>query len=106
MKWRGSTIHVAKTKALVRSAPLFSHICKKPVFSRRGSLVGEHSQPDSAKADDGMRHVGFRVFLVLYHYLCYKNDVILYDQSSSYPVVSILRNEFQALSLTKLYGLN
>ena len=46
-----------------------------------------------------MRHVGFRVLLVLYHYLCYKNDVILYDQSSSYPVVSILRNEFQAFLL-------
>ena len=68
--------------------------------------LGDHPQPDSAKAVDGMRHVGFRVLLVLYHYLCYKNDVILYDQSSSYPVVSILRNEFQALSLTKLYGLN
>ena len=53
-----------------------------------------------------MRHVGFRVLLVLYHYLCYKNDVILNDQSSSYPVSIILRNEFQALSLTKLDGLN
>ena len=63
-------------------------------------------QPVSAYSVDGMRHVGFRVLLVLYHYLCYKNDVILYDQSRSYPVVSILRNEFQALSLTKLYGLN
>ena len=63
--------------------------------------LGDHPQPDSAKVVDGMRHVGFRVLLVLYHYLCYKNDVILYDQSSSYPVVSILRNEFQALSLTK-----
>ena len=37
-----------------------------------------------------MRHVGFRVLLVLYHYLCYKNDIIMYDQSSSYPVVSNL----------------
>ena len=52
-----------------------------------------------------MCHVGFRVLLVLYHYLYYKNDVILYDQSSSYPLVSILRNEFQALSLMKLFGL-
>ena len=53
-----------------------------------------------------MRHVGFRVLLVLCHYICYKNDVILNDQSSSYSVSSILRNEFQALSLTKLEGLN
>ena len=47
------------------------------------SLVGDQPQPDSAQAVDGMRHVGFRVFLVLYQCICYKNDVILYDQSNS-----------------------
>ena len=76
------------------------------VESFKGYWLEDHPQPDSAYSVDGMRHDGFRVLLVLYHYLCYKNDVILYDQSSSYPVVSILRNEFEALSLTKLYGLN
>ena len=45
--------------------------------------LGDHPQPDSAQAVDGMRHVGFRVLLVLFHCLCYKNDVILNDQSNS-----------------------
>ena len=44
--------------------------------------LGDHPQPDSDQAVDGMRHVGFRVFLVLFHCLCYKNDVILNDQSN------------------------
>ena len=35
------TIHVANTKALISSASLFSHICKKLVFSQRGSI--DHS---------------------------------------------------------------
>ena len=64
-------------------------------------LVGGSPQPDSDQAVDGMRHVGFRVLLVLFHCLCYKNDVILNDQSNIKLVVSILRTEFQALSLTK-----
>ena len=45
--------------------------------------LGDHPQPVSAQAVDGMRHVGFGMVLVLYHCLCYKNDVILYDQSNS-----------------------
>ena len=46
--------------------------------------MGDHPQPDSAKAVDGVCHVGFRVLLVLYCCLCYKNDVnILNDQSNS-----------------------
>ena len=28
--------------------------------------LGDNPQPDSAQAADGMRHVGFRVLLVLY----------------------------------------
>ena len=45
--------------------------------------LGDHPQPDSVQAVDGMRHVGFGVHPVLYHCLCNKNDVILYDQSNS-----------------------
>ena len=45
--------------------------------------LGDHPQPDSAQAVDGMRHVGFGVLLVLFQCLCYKNDVILNDQSNS-----------------------
>ena len=45
-------------------------------------LVGGSPQPDSAQAVDGMRHIGFRVLLVLLHGLCYKNYVILNDQSN------------------------
>ena len=44
--------------------------------------LGDHPQPDSDQAVDGMRHVGYRVLLVLFHCLCYKNDVILNDQSN------------------------
>ena len=44
--------------------------------------LGDHPQPDSAQAVDGMRHIGFRVLLLLFHGLCYNNDVILNDQSN------------------------
>ena len=40
-------------------------------------------QQDRCQVVGGMRHVGFRVLLVLSHCLCYKNDVILYDLSDS-----------------------
>ena len=52
------------------------------LFYRYGHWLGDHPQLDSDQAVDGMRHVGFRVLLVLFHCLCYKNDVILKDQSN------------------------
>ena len=94
----GDTPYIIPTRNCIENQSAFFHI-----IHNVSHWLGDHPQPDSAKAVDGLRNVGFTVLLVLYHYLCYKNDVILYDQSSSYPVSSITRNEFQALSLTKLY---
>ena len=47
------------------------------------SVIGWGISPNhySAQAVDGKSHVGFRLPLELYHCLCYKNDVILFDQS-------------------------
>ena len=56
---------------------LIAHLCEKV------NWLGDHPQPDSAQAVDGMRHVGFRLLRVLFHCLCYKNDVKLNDQSNS-----------------------
>ena len=47
-----------------------------------GNWLGDHPQPDSAQAVVGMRHIGLRVLLLLFHGLCYKNGVILNDQSN------------------------
>ena len=56
--------------------------CNRSTGLRDINWLGDHPQPDSDQAVDGMRHVAFRVLLVLFHCLCYKNDVILNDQSN------------------------